>query len=223
MNVRRGVSDALVVGGMPRVDLLPPEVRAKRKATARRRSLLIGVVGVAAVMVLAIVGAFAFSLQANVGLALEQQRTTQLLSAQAKYTGVRGMQDQIGLIKAAQEVGGSTEIDWKAYLEKIQATLPGSVVIQTVQIDAASPLLPFAQSTTPLEGPRVATIAFTATTGTFPQMPEWLSALETLPAYVDATPDSTTRDEGTGAYTVSMTMHVSSDIYDGRFAVAKGK
>lgn len=223
MSVRRGASTELVIGGTPRVDLLPPEVSARRAATARRRSLVFGVVGVAAATVLAIVGAFAYSVQANVALALEQQRTTQLLGEQAKFTGVRGMQDQISLIQAAQEVGGSTEVDWKAYLEKIQATLPGAVGIQTVQIDAASPLAVYAQSTTPLEGPRVATIAFTATTDSFPQMPQWLSALESLPAYVDATPDSATRDEGNGTYTVSITMHVSAEIYDGRFAVAKGK
>ncbi len=219
----RSRGDELVVGGTPRVDLLPPEVRARRKARALRRSLLLGVVGVAAVVALAVAGSFAYSLQAGVALATEQKRTTDLLAQQTKFADVRNTQDLIALIKAAQEVGASTEIDWKDYLDKIQGTLPGTVTVKTVAIDSASPLVAFQQGTTPLEGPRVASLKFTATTDSFPSMPQWLSALETLPGYVDATPDSVSRDEGSGVYTVSITMHLNSDVYDGRFSAKKGK
>ncbi|RDV43123.1 hypothetical protein DOE76_19450 [Leifsonia sp. ku-ls] len=224
MNIGKGSrSDDLVIGGVPRADLLPPEVRARRKALALRRSLLLGVVGVAAVVALGVAGSFAYDLQANAALAMEQTRTTDLLKQQAKYSDVRAMKEDIKLLQAAQEVGASTEIQWKAYLDKVQATLPGGVLVQTVQIDSASPMAPFLQGTTPFEGPRVATITFTATTDSFPSTSQWLTALEGLPGYVDATPNSVSRDDGSGTYTVSITMHVNADVYDGRFATKKGK
>ena len=219
----RSKGDELTVGGTPRVDLLPPEVRDRRRARALRRSLLLGVVGVAAAVALAVAGTFAFAVQANIALALEQKRTTDLLAQQTKFADVRSTNDLIALIKAAQQVGASTEIDWKDYLDKIQATLPGNVAVKTVAIDSASPLVAFQQGTTPLEGPRVASLKFTATTSSFPSMPQWLSSLESLPGYVDATPDSVSRDEGSGVYTVSITMHLSSDVYDDRFSPKKGK
>jgi Tfp pilus assembly protein PilN len=210
--------DGPVIGGVPRVDLLPPEVRARRRARALRRSLVLAVVGVAAAVALATAGSFAYNIQANVALAMEQARTTSLLGQQAKYADIRSMQDDIKLLHAAQEVGASTEIQWKAYLEKVQATLPAGVSVQTVEVESASPLAEFQQGSTPFEGPRVATITFSARTDSFPSTPEWLKALEGLPGYVDATPNNLTRDEGTGSYTVSITMHVNGDVYDGRFS-----
>jgi glycerate-2-kinase len=215
-------TDSLIVGGEPRVDLLPPEVRAERRAKRMRRSLAYGVLGLAVVVVIATGGTSLLALNSQVQLAAEQARTGVLLAQQAKFLDVRKVQDQVKLIEAAQQVGASTEIDWQAYLNSVQSTLPANVTITTVKIDSASPLAIYAQPTAPLQGARVATLSFTASSPTLPQVPVWLDALATLKGFADAVPGSVVLDTTTNAYTVNITMHINEAAFDKRFA-AKGK
>jgi Tfp pilus assembly protein PilN len=217
---RPAAAELLVVGGEPRVDLLPPEVRKERAARVIRRRLGLAVIGVFVLVVLGVAGASAFALQSQLQLAEAQARTGELLGEQLQYVEVRAVQNQVDLVKAAQQVGASTEIDWKAYLEKVKATLPASVSIDTISVDTASPMEAFAQSTAPLQGARVATISFTATSASLPDVPTWLTALKGLPGYADALPTSVTVDEA-GINTVSITMHVNSAAFSQRFAEEK--
>jgi hypothetical protein len=214
-------AETLIIGGEPRVDLLPPEVRGQRNAAAVRRRLGVGVV---LLLVLAVGGSGAAgiqAIQAQAALAEEQARTADLLGQQRKYIQVRSVQDEVSLIQAAQQVGTSTEIDWKKYLSEVQATLPANVTLNTVVIASASPLTPYAQSTVPLQGVRVATLSFTASSPTLPEVPAWLNALTSLPGYTDASPGSVMLDAA-GVYTVNITMHIDQAAYTNRFA-AKGK
>lgn len=214
--------DGLVVGGVPRVDLLPPEIKKERASTIMRRRLMIALVGVIAVVVVGTGAATVLSMQAQAALQDEQGRTASLLAEQAKYREVRTVQAQVGLIQAAQQVGASTEIDWKKYLQRVQATLPASVTIDTVSLDSASPLAIYVQSTAPLQGARVATVTFTAKSRVLPDVPTWLDSLATLPGFADALPGSVDRNPTDGVYTVRITMHVNDAAYAKRFAV-KGK
>ncbi|MGO4104371.1 hypothetical protein AB4Y63_10500 [Leifsonia sp. YAF41] len=218
---RQSKSDILVIGGEPRVDLLPPEVRKERQARVVRRRLGLGVIGVLLIVVLGAGAATALSIQAQAQLLAEQSRTGELLAEQAKYMEVRTVQNQVGLVRAAQQVGASTEINWKDYLQKVQATLPAGVTIDTVDVDSASPMAIYVQPTAPLQGARVATVNFTAKSTGLPDVPTWLTALTTLPGYADALPDSVTLDEATGIYTVSITMHVSDAAFAQRFVEEK--
>jgi Tfp pilus assembly protein PilN len=211
--------DGLVVGGEPRVDLLPPEIQKERAAAIMRRRLLIAVVGVVAVVVVAAGATTVLAVQAQTKLQDEQGRTASLLAEQTKYREVRTVQAQVGLIEAAQQVGASTEIDWKKYLQRVQATLPGSVTIDTVSVDSASPLAIYVQSIAPLQGARVATVTFTAQSRVLPDVPTWLDSLTTLPGFADALPGSVDRNPADGVYTVKITMHINDAAYAKRFAV----
>jgi hypothetical protein len=211
-----------MIGGEPRVDLLPPEVRAARQGKRMRSSLVFGVIGLAVIVVLATGGTSLLALDAQVQLAAEQGRTGVLLAQQGKFLDVRKVQDQVKLVQAAQQVGVSTEIDWKAYLNSVQATLPANVTIDTVTVDSASPLAIYAQPTAPLQGARVATLTFSAKSPALPQVPVWLDALATLPGFADAVPGTVTLDPTLGVYTVNITMHINEAAFDKRFAT-KGK
>ncbi|GAB3121819.1 hypothetical protein [Glaciibacter psychrotolerans] len=211
----------LLVGGEPRVDLLPPEILKERTAQLVGRRLGVGVIGVLVVVLLGAGAATVYAMQSQEALLVEQARTAELLQEQATYSEVRTVQSQLALVEAAQQVGASTEIDWKAYLEQVRATLPGSVSIDTVSVDTASPMAIFAQPTAPLQGERVATISFTATSMVLPDVPTWLAALKTLPGYSDALPTSVTLDSTTGVNTVSITMHVNSAAFAQRFVTEK--
>ena len=214
----RESKNALAIGGVPRVNLLPPEVHQERTAAVIRRRLIIGAVGILAIMVVGTGASTMLAGQAQERLADEQARTASLLAQQAKYIEVRTVQARVGLVQAAQQVGASTEIDWQKYLNAVQATLPGTVTITNVTVDSASPIELYAQPTAPLQGPRVATVTFSAESTVLPDVPTWLDALTTLPGFADALPGSVSLDEETKIYTVDMVMHVNDAAFAKRFS-----
>ncbi|TFD06669.1 MULTISPECIES: hypothetical protein [unclassified Cryobacterium] len=214
---RHAKDDLLVIGGDQRVDLLPPEVRAERRGQQQRRRLTVGVVGVAVVVALLVGSASALAYTAQANLADEQARTATLLTEQGQYFAVRTLQNQVTLTEAAQRVGASTEIDWKTYLDAVQNTLPPSVTITSVQVDSATPLAAYTQATAPLQGSRVATVSFTATSTVLPDIPAWLTALGALDGFADALPGSVALDQTTGIYTVTISMHINDSAFAHRF------
>jgi hypothetical protein len=211
----------LVVGGESRVDLLPQELRVKRKGKVLRRRLGFLVILVAVVLVGASALVRAQAIQAKSDLSIAQANTQSILLQQRKYGEVSKIQKQVGTIQAAQQVGTSTEINWKDYLISVQATLPPNVTLDSVNIDSATPFASYAQASAPLQGERIATLSFTAISSTLPQVPQWLIALATLPGYADANPGSVTRTE-TGSYSVNITMHINQAAFTDRFS-AVGK
>lgn len=212
-------SQKLVIGGEPRVDLLPPELRIKRqgKVVHRRLGFLIVLVAIIVVGATALVRAQA--VQAKLNLSIETTNTQSLLLQQQKYSLVQQVQREVDAIQVAQKVGTSTEINWKQYLNSVQATLPPNVTLDSVNVDSATPFSAYAQANTPLQGERIATLSFTAVSSTLPQVPAWLLALATLPGYADATPGSVNRTE-TGSYSVNITMHINQTAFTDRFSLA---
>ena len=215
--------EQLVLGATPRAHLLPPEVQADRRAAALHRRLVFAVLAVVAVVARGVLGAGAASTNAQAQLAGAQATTQSLLAQELKFVKVRAVQSQVDLIKTAQEVGASTEIDWKPYLQKVQGTLPAGVTIATVNIDSSTPIELYQQSSASLQGPRVATIVFTAKSPALPVVPSWLDALKTLPGYTDALPGSVALDSASGIYTVTITMHIDARAFSHRFAQKTGK
>jgi Tfp pilus assembly protein PilN len=209
------------LGVSPRVDLLPQALRVRQHQKRVRRWLRVGLVGVVALVALGTAGGMVLNATAQGSLAAAQDETLNLLGQQAQYSELKGVQERIALTEAAQAVGAGTEVDWSAYLGALRATLPAGVTLTSVSVDSASPTKVYEQPTVPLEGARIATLTFSALSPALPDVPTWIDALATLPAFVDAIPDSVTLDDS-GAYVVNMTMHIGADAYSGRFAPAEG-
>lgn len=209
----------VVVGGESKVDLLPQELKDKRKGKVLRRRLGFLVVLVAVLVTGASALVRAQAVQAKVDLSIEQSNAQSILLQQRKYGEVQKIQKEADTIQAAQQVGTSTEINWKNYLISVQATLPPNVTLDSVSIDSATPFASYAQASAPLQGERIATLSFTAISSTLPQVPQWLIALATLPGYSDANPGSVNRTE-TGTYSVNITMHINQAAFTNRFATA---
>ncbi|MEO6116717.1 MAG: hypothetical protein ABIP33_10055 [Pseudolysinimonas sp.] len=214
--MRGGAASNVSVGGAPRVDLMPPEIKLKRSQLRTRRTLRLALFGVFLLVVVASGATWAWSALAQTSLAAAQAQQQGLVAQQAKYSKVTTVQDATSLIKAGQVIGDATEIDWQAYLTKLQATLPAGVVFTTVNIDTADPMKSYAQSTTPLQGDRIATLAFTATSPTLPSIPVWLTGLKSLPGFVDATPGQVSLATD-GTYSADVTMHIGIDAFANRF------
>jgi Tfp pilus assembly protein PilN len=206
----------LVVGGQPRANLLPPEIVLKRKQLKTRRGLRFGVVVVAIVTGVACVSTFGVSSVAQVALSSTQQQQQALVLEQAKYAEVSNVQLTIETIKAGEQVGASTEINWRDFINTLQKALPSGVVLELFKVDAATPMATVVQSDAPLlTGARVGTITLTAYSKTLPSIPDWLRSLEKVPGYVDAIPGSV-KQEGAG-YTAEVTMHFNELAFSNRF------
>lgn len=207
----------LELGGIPRVNLLPPEVAQAAKARSLHGGLSLLVV---AVMVLVGAGYGVASLNAGAvqqSLNAANQRTTQLLKQQQKYVEVRKVTKELALATAARQVGASTEINWRSYLKSIQASLPSGTVIATFTARSSSPLAEFAQPTVPLQGQRIAELNFSATSESLPDVQAWLNALSKLKGFVDATPGTVTLASG-GTYTATIIMHINEQALSNRFS-----
>lgn len=216
---RKSKSHSLAVGEESRVDLLPPELRTRRKAKVVHRRLGFLIFLVAVLVAGGIALGHAQALQAKVNLSIEQSNAQAILVQQRKFGQVLQIQKQVESVQAAQQVGTSTEIDWKKYLISVQSTLPPNVALDSVNIDSATPFASYAQASAPLQGARIATLSFTAISSTLPQVPQWLIALSTLKGFADANPGSVTRNE-TGTYAVNITMHINQAAFSNRFALA---
>lgn len=206
----------LVVGGQPRANLLPPEIVLKRKQLKTRRALRFGVVVVAIVTGALCVASFGVSTAAQVALGATQAQQQALVLEQAKYAEVSNVQLTIDTIKAGEEVGASTEVNWRSFILALQKTLPSGVTVQTVKAETGTPMNAFVQSDAPLlQGQRVGAITFSATSKTLPSIPGWLRGLEKVPGYVDAIPGSL-KQEGS-LYTVEVLMHFNQEAFSLRF------
>lgn len=209
--------DGLVIGGLPQVDLLPPEVRAASAVRVLQKRLGIGLIGVAAGVVVAIGAASVYSLASGALLLSEQGKTDTLLAEQRRYIEVRWVQQALVAVVDAERVGSWTEVQWRDYIKAIQASLPQGVAITSTTIASASPIEEFAQGMGPLQNPRIATVTFTADSPALPSVPQWLDGLASLPGYAGANPDSVTLNAETGVYSVALTLQVNASALAGRF------
>ena len=167
----------LVVGGQPRANLLPPEIIVKRKQLKTRRALRGGVLLVALATGAGCVATFGVSSVAQVQLAIVQQQQSDLVLEQAGYQEVRDVQLTLATIAAGQQVATSTEINWRSFIQEIQSNLPSGVTLQTVKVETGTPMMAFPQSDAPLQGIRVGSINFTASSKTLPSTADWLLSL----------------------------------------------
>jgi len=209
---------ALVIGGAPRVDLLPAEVHTNRRQRGTVRRAWAGVVVVAVGVGLVAAWATMERMSAEQDLTAAQSETTTLLQQQGQYRDVRSTEAESTLLEAAQEVGGSTEIDWSATLQSVRSKLPAGVQITGVTVDSASATEVYAQSDDPLQGQRIATLTFDAKSAELPSVPDWLTAVGGVRGFVDANANSVARaDDGSG-YAVNMTIHLNEKALDGKYA-----
>ncbi len=215
--ISRSKSQLIETGEYPRIDLLPPEIRNKRKARRIGRRIGYGTLLLTMVMFGEAAYVRAQAIQAGKNLRIEQRMTQSLLLQQNQYREVQIVQEKIDLIQAAQRVGSSTEIKWETFLKAVQSTLPPNVKIDSFNIDSETPFSSYSQANTPLQGQRIATLNFTATSSTLPRVPDWLTSLSTLPGYSDASPGSLTRNDS-GSYSLNINMHINRAAFTNHYA-----
>lgn len=212
--------DVLVIGGEPRVHLLPAEIQVQKQGRAKRRGLVFALVAVVTTVVLGFALATLSLLVSNASLASETARAAGLLAASNKYGMVVQYQHHMNDITLAQPIAVKGEIDWQPFIQSLQQTLPSTMMITNLSASIDSARDAAAVATAPLQGSHVATIKINANDSTM-TISDWLDNLKTINGFVDATPGGVSRDASTGHYLVQVSLHVDLKALSNRFQEKK--
>lgn len=216
---------AFGVPASPQVNLLPPEFRSKRalgKVKARLAMLVLLVVLVAAVGY--VYAAFEQRAAAQ-DLAAKQQQVADLQAEAQQYAVVPQIKGQIANAQSALEVGTSTEVLWKPYIQAIQAVAPTGWQLETFATQMPTPLGDGGVATDPLVIPGVGSISFNGRADTVPDVAAWLDALNAIPGFSGATltSASVTDDNGVSYYETATTVQVDASAFAERFVEGGGQ
>jgi len=205
----------LVVGGIPRADLLPPEIKQDEKAGKQRRGMLAILVLVLIVVALAYAGSTLVAQVAQNNLLSAQDKSATLLSEQAKYVEVRTLKAKVEAAKTARLMSVVTEIDWKKFLKQIDRSLPGGAKIEEIQLSSISPIGSPDAATSPLEDIRMAEMTIDVTTSSRQDIAKWLERLKAVTGYEDARPVVVDTDDGDIA--TQVVLHINLDALSNRY------
>lgn len=208
-----------IFGGVPRANLMPPEMGAAKREASARRTMRFVIIVVAILVAVAVAASFYFAQTAESSYSQAQKESEALAGQKLAYADTIKLNSNVALGEASVKVGGSTDIEWGPYLQQLRAVLPDSVTIQTVDIDSENATTAYQQSTVPLDGKRIGTLTITGTTPTLPVLSDWIDGLSKLPGFVDATPGKATLGDGdTSGYVATVTMHLDEGAFSQRFA-----
>ncbi|MEW1834744.1 hypothetical protein [Microbacterium sp. NPDC079995] len=133
---------SLRVGSLPRVDLLPPSEIRRRDTLARARLWLLVGLACTGVAVLAIAGAFAYKMTADLRLATEQSRTAALLSGIAELSDVSEALADRTALQGMRRDAMAGDLEWRRVVELVADRLPPGVSITGYSLDAGPAPVP---------------------------------------------------------------------------------
>ncbi|MFC5928102.1 type IV pilus assembly protein PilM [Cryobacterium melibiosiphilum] len=204
----------MVIGGAPRADLLPPEVKEARSGRVLRRRLGLGVVAVGLIVAVVTALVTGESVLSDGELADAQAESATLLTEVAQYSELGDVEGVMTDTRTARDLAGSTEINWQEYLAVVRAALPADVSVGTATVDGASAFEPYAAAES-VPG-AVATLNLSLTSPSLTSVSGWLSSLSTLPGYASASIGGLTRAED-GSYTTALVLVVNAEVFSNRF------
>ena len=206
---------ALVYGGIPRANLMPPEVALRRKESARRRGLIVLAGAVVAVTVAGVVGSYLYAGAAEQRLADERRTTEQLLATQLEYVEVTQIRSQLqSVIDVRRQLAG-VEVLWREQLAPYLAVLSATEIVDSLTFESNSPAEPLIGVTGPLRQPRVATVTMIILTVEPPAPQRWYRAWERLETFADASIDSVTLLQS--GYETTVTINLNDVALSQRF------
>lgn len=170
---------------LPQVNLLPPEVKAARGLARIKRWLAVGVLVTLVLATGLVVKGVMDKKAADEELAAAQQDTAGLLEEQAQYAEVPIVQAALARATSAREIGMSTEILWRPYLQAIAATAPEGVRIENLKSVSATPMVLPSAPADALSALGVSIVTFTAQSATVLDTETWLRNLASIPGFSD--------------------------------------
>jgi Tfp pilus assembly protein PilN len=203
----------LVVGGVPRVDLLPPEVHARRQDGRLNRMLVLVLVAAVVLSGGVVLGAKLVADGSAANLAGAQARTAQLLAEQRRYSTVSSTKSRLAATRAARVTVAGHVIDWRGYLRSVSATLPAGVHVAAATVETAGATTTGAAAAGVAAPPgTVATLTLQVRTAHWTAVQDWLTALPALRGFLDASPTTVSADALNGV-TATVVVHVGEAAY----------
>ena len=220
----KSAGPTLIGLSLPQVNLLPPEVRAKRGLKVLKRWLGVSLLATLVLCVLAYGASVISAAAAQSELVIVQAETARLQTEQQKYAEVPQVLNALASAKAARTLGMSTEVQWKSYLDAIAAVLPAGVSLESITVTGATPMTAAAAPSSVLEAASVGQIQFSGRIATMPDTAAWIDALNAVPGFSDAWVSATaiTETDKLVYYTVTSTVQVTDAAYAKRFAAVEG-
>lgn len=213
-------SKTALSGGLPQVNLLPPEIRAARSLRVAKRYLVLLLAAVALACALGYVGALLSRSDANALLSEAQSRTAQLQTEQNKYAEVPTITSALTQSENAASATMGDEVLWAPYLSAFTAVLPAGVTVDTVAITALADTETDGTSSASATD-QLASFAFTVRSPSVPDTAALLDALSSVTGFTDPFVQtvSFTANQSGGAsyYSVSGTVTVTSAALSHRF------
>jgi hypothetical protein len=206
----------LVLGGSPRVHLLPPEVGDRKRGASIRRAVVMSVVGALVISGAGYAYASWLAIEATARYDVARGETTALLAEQGKYSDLRNLRTAQQTLTDARQVGALTEIDWDAFYSRIVPTLPAGMTVTSFVIDSGSPTEETVVSAVPGVSSGVAKVTFVANTTSLATAQAWVSSLKALPEYGGSNISSITRDDA-GQIAVTVEMILTDEALSKRF------
>lgn len=205
----------LIVGGEPRVELMPPVVAQRQREAAVRRLMVVVLVAT----ILAVTGGFVVALLQNVtaqvALATAHARTEELLAEEQTYAEGAVVSGLLTKVQGARTLVSADEVLWARVYADIRASLPADVLLEELTLKSDVPWLDPAVPEGPLQATGVARVRVVLITPTFPDTAAVLRALEKSNGFAyDATFESIT---GFGPYLSTVTYSLGIDALGNRF------
>lgn len=211
-------------GIWPQVDLMPPEVRLRRRLKRTKRVLVLVLVGVVGVSALGYAGSLVSANSASADLESVQQETARLTAEQSEYAEVPQVLGQITKVETARQLGTASEILWKPYLDAMRAVTPAGVSLDSLTVAGTDPLQQRPSGGSALAEPGIGSVQIVAKSLTVIDTSDWLDALNGIPGFGDAWFSNETISEKDGVvfYQVDATVQINTTALANRFAVTKG-
>ena len=205
----------LTFGGIPRANLMPPEVARLRKESARRRGLLILAGVVTVVTIAGVVGSFLYAGVAENRLADERRITEQLLSTQLEYVEVTQVRSQLVAITDLRSQLAGVEVLWTEQLAPYLAVFSATDVVESLTFRGNAPAEPVIGVAGSLRSPRVATVTLVILSAEPPAPQLWYPIWQQVDTFADASIDSITLLQR--GYETTVTINLNEGALSKRF------
>ena len=211
--------ESTVGGGVPRVNLLPPEVAQRaRDQSALSWSLLLLVVVVG--LIAAGVGFAALrTTTAQASLTSAQSQGMAILAEQQEYIEIRDVNAAILLSEEACVTTMSTEVLWSDLLAVLLAAAPEGSVVKSIGGSVPTPWNPVAEPTSPLDSPSVGTVQLTISMVSLEDLANFARAVEKIDFVSAVSIDSVVEP---GPHDGTFTIALDAEALALRFAADEG-
>lgn len=211
----------LVLGGEPRVNLLPPEVgeRVRQRGVRVRLGMLV----VLAVILVGVGYGYAWwrTSVAEGVLASEQARSTSLLNEQMSYTEASATKGLVDATVVAQQVAVSGEVIWADVVGELGSAAQGiPVTLVEYTIEGRAPWQAFLAPSGALRAPRVASMSLVFESATPVDVTAFQRRIEALDFVADSSVD--TVQSLLGGYKTTVMVNLDTVALTDRFAAEEG-